>query len=339
MKLLKKLINHSRTLGVQRRLAVVAVVCLACAALLPIPYRQFSTGWVQPTDLQGIYASGDGIVSRDFQQHALVQSALEEPLANPLVSGQLVSTGKPLFRIADLAAELHSIKAHSDFRVAEQRLVSSQTGAHAQRAARVDAETNKAALEIARQQVETSEQELNRLLLRVPRDGRLLLMPVNAAGATGDLQTGSINSTWGSPEQLGRRVSAGTMLAAVCDSRMTAILPLSDQQLEWIAAGTEVRLRCAESGSTVYTARVQSIVQLKDATAAWRLIHSEAGLASAKAPSQIEEERVYAALVALPEGVQPTTGCRVDGVFVVPSQTLFALAGRWMQQNFRWLAD
>ncbi len=343
MKLLKKLIHHARRSGVQGRLAIVALACLAMAALLPIPYRQFSTGWVQPTDLQGIYASGDGIVNRDFQQQTLTAPAIDQPPSNPLVSGQLVSTGKPLFRIADLATELQSIKAHSEFKIAEQRLMSSQAGAHVQRAVRVDMETAKAALEIARQQVENSEQERSRLLLRVPRDGKLLLMPVNAGGATSDLQTDALNPTWGSPEQLGRRVTVGTMLAAVCDSRMTAILPLSDEQLEWIAAGTEVRVRCSESGSAVYRAEVKSIVPLKDATAAWRIVHSDSGAAagSANSKSQVhrQEERVYAALVELPGEAQATTGCRVDAVFIVPSQTLLDLGTRWMKQNFRWLAD
>ncbi len=225
--------------------------------------------------------------------------------SSELASGLLVSTGKPLFRIADLSAELQSIRARSDFKIAEQRVLSSQAGAHRQYGSRVDTDTTKAALEIARQQVETSEQELNRLLLRVPRDGKLLLMPAKAAETMPTPQADSLKLTWGSPEQLGRHVAAGTMLAAVVDSRMTAILPLNDEQLEWVAAGTEVRLRCVESGSSVYTTKVKNIVQLKDVTAAWRLVHNDLGAAKSADQAEHVEERVYAAIVALPKRRAP----------------------------------
>ena len=126
------------------------------------------------------------------------------------------------------------------------------------------------------------------------------------------------------------------MLGTVCGSKMVAVIPLSDTQLEWVFTGTEVRLQCAERVSEVYKCKVEKVVPLEDISAVWRLMNldgvskntSSVATKSSSSGSPSAQEAAFAAQVVLPEGVQYSIGARIDGVFIAPSQTIGSLCLR-----------
>jgi hypothetical protein len=168
-------------------------------------------------------------------------------------------------------------------------------------------------------------------------------MPATPPTGQWNLEAGSLKYNWDNPTQSGRLIPSGAMLATVCSLQMTAFIPLNDSQLEWIASGTEVRLRCVERSAKVYACKVDKVVPLQDVSATWRLMNGEltevAANNSSTAIGRNSGSAVYAAQIRLPAGVRGSVGARIDGVFVAPAQTVASLICRWLQQNLRWLAD
>jgi putative peptide zinc metalloprotease protein len=326
VKLAKNLVQTARKTRTSWRLALGTAALVGCICLLPVPYRQFATGWVQPSSMQGVYAAAQGILDN----------------ADLPPAGAMVATGQPLFRIHDLRIHQESIRAAGLQRIALKNLQEQQRRRHLQDTQQIDLASADAAVEITTLQAENAQRELERLFLKAPRGGRLLVMPAAPQTGPWDLDADAFKHSWSSATQIGRTVAEGTMLAAICDAQLTAVIPLNDKQLQWIATDTEVRLRGAEQAEKVYTGRVQAVVLLSDATATWRLMNGDldgSGSVSGNASPQGDASAAYAALVQLPAEVAISTGTRIDAVFIVPSQTLAAIGFRWLQQNLRWLAD
>jgi putative peptide zinc metalloprotease protein len=327
VKLAKNLIQMAEKQNKRWRLAFVTAMFVALVAFVPVPYRQFGNGWVQPQSMLGVYAPATGILEKGEGRPA---------------SGSLVDAGEELFAIYDVEAEQEVIRAEGMRDRAEAEF-------EMQRLAHSPAlDTFAIAFENSEKRLREAEDDLEKRQLKAPRGGKFVVMPATPATGLSSLEVDSLQCYWSDPTQVGRLIPKGTMLGAICGSEMVAVIPLNDAQLEWVSCGTEVRLRCSERVSEVYKCKVDNVVALEEASAAWRLMKgdragtstntSELGSLSSggghKPPAA-----AYAAQVVFPTGVQFSVGGEVEGVFIAPSQTLGAICYRWLQQNLRWLAD
>lgn len=322
MKLAQELFRAARRTGTSWRLAMASAVMVLGIAWVPIPYREFASGWIQPRHVQGVYASQSGRLESQF-------------------TGELqhVETSQPLFRLASLSVEREAMSMKAAEERARHRVDTERRKSLLQDAQAIDLAPAQANLVAAAQQSRQAEQEVARLTLRAPCSGKLWIMPASRIQGP-DADATVVRGTWEETTQLGRYVPQGTMLAAVCSDSHMAIVPLRDQQLEWVAHGTRVRVCCASSPSEVFTSQVQSIVQLREMDAIWRLNHESLAATNSGTSSTTEDiEAAYAALVPVPDDMAAVVGTSVQAAFVAPSQTLANLGQRWLKHNLRWLAD
>ncbi len=329
VKLAKSLIQTASKTNTRLRLAIASGLLLGCICLLPMPYRQFASGWVQPANLKGIFVSTGGTLA-PVEPNEQVQ-----PPKTPPQSDERVDKRKPIFQIHDVRTLLEKTRAEGLLARAQARVEANNRSHHDELSA------SKAALFNAEQMVKRIEGELDNLNLKSPESGRLMMMPAAATTGPWSESTDLVSYRWNSSTQLGRYIPSGTMLAAVCDDQFMAIIPLNDKQLEWIAAGTEVRVRCLNRPNEVHTCNVLDIVNLSDAAPAMRLLHRDLSQAAPDLPSVDSNKSVAnaAARIRLPPEVRFISGSRIDGVFVAPPKTIATLAARWLKQNLRWLSD
>lgn len=327
VKLAKNLIHMAEKTKKRWRLALVTTVFVGLVALVPIPYRQFGSGWVQPESMRGVYAPATGILQ------------YSEELPD---SGDAVEADRLLFSLYDAEAVQEVIRAREMSERAGVDFMSHQESqSH-------DTESYRVAFENAQKRWHEATEELRKRELRSPLPGRFLALAATPPAGPWSLAADALQYSWDSATQAGRLIPKGTMLGAVCGSQMVAVIPLSDAQLEWVFSGTEVRLRCVERPSEVYRCKVDQVVTLQDASAAWRLMNGDMteGLpttanAGASNTGQVPNKAAaaYAAQLVLPTGIEFCVGAKVDGVFIAPSQTCGSICTRWLKQNLRWLAD
>lgn len=322
VKLVKNLVQTAGKSNTRRRLTLLTAAFFGCLCLLPVPYRQFAGGWVQPNSMRGVYSPASGIL---------------ECRQGPPSSGTWVTEGTELFSIHDIDALQAVMRAEGMRDRAKAELDGHQ------QAQSKESDTSQKVLENAEKRLQAAQAELAMRKLKAPCDGKLIVMPATPPTGPWSLESVSQTNNWDSATQTGRLISTGTMLATICGSEMVAIIPLNDSQMEWIASGVEVRLRCAEHAAKVYTCKVDKVVPLEDVRATWRLMNGDltetAANSSSLATNRKKGAAVYAAQVRLPDAMVGSVGARVDGVFVAPSQTVASLGYRWLQQNLRWLAD
>ena len=320
VKLGQSLWQAAKRTNARRRLLVVAGLFLGCICLLPVPYRQFATGWTQPVKMQGVFVSTAGTL---------------EPSSKLPKSGEWVDEGHELFQIHDASSLLAQVRAEGLVSRAQARVDAKK------RSPSDELKESNKALENAELMLDRINKDIANLKLKAPQSGRLLVM--NAAAETGPLADSAKTTTctWDHPTQRGRFVPTATMLAAVCDERSMAVVPLTDQQLEWIAAGTEARVRCLSRPGEVFYCRVLDIVNLHDAVPTQRLLNTDLTQSATSASAHNSSHRAAnaAARIELPEEIHFASGVRIDAVFVAPSKTLAQLVARWLQQNLRWLSD
>jgi hypothetical protein len=321
VKLAKNLFQIAGSTKKRWRLSLVAMLSFGCVCFLPVPYRQFGNGWMQPESMRGVYSPTSGL---------LLKINEDAP-----TSGSLVTTSKELFSIHDVDAIQEEIRAKGLYERAKAEFEANR-----------QSQSSKAfatALDNATKRLEEASAEVEKCTIKAAMEGQLLVMPATPPSGPVSLEADSMCSSWGDATQGGRMIPSGTLLATICGSQMVAIIPLNDSQLEWIASGVEVRLRSVERKAEVYKCQVDKVVPLEDVSATLRLINGDLGEATANSSSAHGGSKngsaVYAAQVHLPEGVVGSVGTRVDGVFVAPSQTIASLGYRWLQQNLRWLAD
>jgi putative peptide zinc metalloprotease protein len=321
-KLAKNLIQMAAKAKKAWRLAFVIAIFVGCVGLLPVPYRQFGSGWLQPESMRGVYASATGI--------------LEYSVARP-PSGSSVAEDSHLFSIHDMDAFQDVIRAEGMLKGAKAEFEAQQQAQSSQ------LEASKATVKTAEERFHAALAELEKRRLKAPCGGRLVIMPAPLPPGPFSHEADSLKQDWDSPTQAGRLIPKGTMLATICGSRRVAVIPLSDSQLEWVFSGTEVRLSCVERVAELYTCKVDKVVALEDVSATWRLMNGDLADAVPNDPGSSKGRNrgtaAYAAQVTLPEGALGSVGAKMDAVFVAPSQTVGSLGYRWLQQNLRWLAD
>ncbi len=323
VKLAKNLIHMAEKTETRARLTLVTVIFIGCVGLVPVPYRQFGSGWVQPETMRGVYAPAAGILIHCKNN-------------NIPASGGYVEKGDEVCSIYDPDAIQRKIQAEGMVGLAKAEL-----GTH-QQAQTTQINTYQTAVANAEQRFGEAKMELERRKLKSPCSGRYLVMPATPPAGPWSLATDSVRY-WDDPAEVGRLIPQGTMLATVYGDQMVAIIPLSDSQLGWVSSGTEVRLRCVERPSEVHRCKVDKLVPLKEVSAAYRLMNGElSGSVQAElspGSGQKQPGEAYAAQVLMPTDFFSSVGAKTDGVFVTLPQTVGSICYRWLRQNLRWLAD
>ena len=96
VKLAENLIQMADKKNKRWRLAFVTVLLVGLIGLVPVPYRQFGSGWVQPESMRGVYAPVTGTLEYD---------------ASMPTSGSSVDENEVLFSIYDVEAIQNVIRA------------------------------------------------------------------------------------------------------------------------------------------------------------------------------------------------------------------------------------
>jgi putative peptide zinc metalloprotease protein len=332
MKLSANLWHTAQQHGRSWRLAVVTAVLVLAVTWLPLPSRQLASGWLQPAESQGIYV---GTASR------LVACTVPD--------GANVKTGDPLFQLRSDQLNTRLVRYQQASRVAAIRL-EADTRRRDMHGDDIDLQHASHQLEQARSWLAAAEQERAGLHLLAPMDGRLVAMPAPTASEStaGNNSTnddasrweidGSYPTTWCAPQQVGRAVATGALLASVCSDSTIAVIPLTEDQLSRVAVGTPVRLRIAHHQRVLHDCRVRSVVRIDELSSPWQAA-ALVSLQQASSPHGQHSAVRFAAVIEVPDEVGDLPGATVDAVFVGPSTTLFAIVSRWLQSNLRLLAD
>lgn len=315
------------------RLGFFSAVLVISVSVIPLPYRQFSSGWIQPKEMHGLYAPSSGQLARISAR-----------------DGERVASQAEIFELRDHQSQLISLISAGQAERAQLALVAKKRDRYYQKAAAADLSAIETAADSARLQAEHAARRVASLRIKAPVDGSFMAMAAAPPDAAGAVPAEFVPRNWVDATQLGRWVSKGTMLGAVCSDSHVAVLPLTDKQLAWICSGSEVRLSPPNLPEKVFHCTVQSVVQLQEIDSTWRLM--SALPAANQHPSPLLEKAHsavpsadrdstggYAAIVELPLNPGTLPGSRIDAAFVAPSQTLLQLAVRWSHENFRWLAD
>lgn len=325
------------------RLACWAAAAVVACALLPVPSRQWASGWVQPSESRGVYA---GVTAQ------LGGCNIQD--------GAEVAAGTPLFQFRSPELEIRRARYAQLQAVANIRLAAQQRrrDMHEQE---VDVQPYVHQLHEAEHRLDGVERELDALTVTAPIAGRLVAMPAPhaalslhgpvapsgpvALGGAGsgrllaaDAPCGASAATWCDPQQVGRWVAEGCQLASICSPHSVAVIPLHEDELSSVAAGTPARVRIAQQRLVLDTCRVKSVVQIGEVASPWQAAACDSLLAAQPQPGELAAAR-FAAVIELPATVQAGPGAAVDAVFVGPPQTLAQLATRWLHSHLRLFGD
>ncbi len=328
VKTFKNLYRRASQSGRRWRLAIFAAGLVLIVAWLPIPSRQFASGWLQPRQMQGVFASTPA---------RLVRCHTED--------GQQVEAGKPLFELQSTALAVRQIERRRgvDAALARRNAQRRSRDMHGQD---VDLSPFESDVHAAKVLARNAQRDIDGLTLISATDGRFVANL--AAPPGGPLRDSVANqaATWCDPGQIGRTLPEGTLLGTVCSSRAIAVIPLSEDQLAQIAAGTEVHLHVPQQPAAVASTRVDSIVQVDEVIPlrqgdqlSWPSQHAPASsLTTATAAGQVPPAR-FAAVVDLPDALDGLPGATIHAVFVTRSRTLATLMFGWLKSNLRLFAS
>lgn len=334
VKLTRDLIGKAKQQRRSWRLAVAASLLVCVVAALPIPSRRMACGWMQPYESRGVFVSNDA---------RLVACAVGD--------GETVEEGTPLFQLESRELSTRLVRYQQAKQVAEIRLAGKrrQRDMHNQE---IDVDQYSHQLEETEGWLDGIERELESLTLSAPSTGRLVAMVAppaieptpSAAGSAVSAHNTVVNmaatgsATWCDAAQVGRFVPQGCLLACVCSQQNIAVIPLTEQQLSIVAAGTLVRLRIADQSLLLKDCQVKSVVQIDELASPWQAA-ALAAINNSKSPFTSTASARFAAVIELPSEVAGLPGSTVDAVFVGRPTTLAKLALQWMQANLRLFAD
>jgi putative peptide zinc metalloprotease protein len=335
MKLSQNLMRAAGNWRARARLAALAAGLVIAICAVPLPCRERTSGWVQPERMQGLYAP----------TAARLHRLLKQP-------GQLVEPGEAVLELDDDQPRLRAIDAAHTAEKVRVQLVSRRRQRYFAEPASLDVSALEAALASAERQAEHAQAAVEELVLRSTLAGRLISLPASRLLDIDNRPVDHEPKLWLDPQHIGRQVPTGAMLGAVCSHGQIAVLPLDDQQLQAISAGTPVRLHIPATGSEVIACQVAAIVRLEQLDSVARLIAEanerengssgeNASAADSAMPGSARVSAGYAAIVSLPEGAlkgQPTyVNAQVAATFRVPPKTLAARGADWARANLRWL--
>ena len=332
MKLGSTLIRSATDWSSRVRLATFAAAVVLIICGLPLPSREYAIGWIQPERLQGLYAPTTARLERVLRR-----------------SGDTVRAGEPVFVLAQDQPKLRAIEMSHVAQKAQARLVSLERQRYYMQD--IDLTALQTTAETAQQQAEHARQAVARQTVTCALDGRLMSLPATKLLDIDSRPIADKAQLWLDEKQVGRYVPAGAMLGAVCSEEQLAVLPLDDQQLHCVCAGTPVKIYVPAQGTEVWSTKVSAVVRLEQLDSAARLLAETgeqqgtsataaqsptASLAAATVAGRASAG--YAAVVQLPEG-GAHVNAQVKAAFVVPSKTLAHRAVDWISLNGRWLSQ
>lgn len=307
------------------RLAVVSAWSVLMIWAVPLPCREYVTGWIQPQRMQGLYAPSSARLDRVLQH-----------------SGDSAEAGDAIFELCQDELRLRAIETAHAAEKAQARLVSLERQRYYVQD--VDLSALETAAAAARGQAEHARQAVERQVVRCPFPGRLISLPADRLRDIDNRPLSHGNKLWLDDAQVGRQVPAGTMLGAVCSDQLWAVLPLDDAQLQSISAGKSVKLHIPAVGDRVFSARVGAVVRLEQLDSVARLVAenaelNEGGTPAADRPTAARKASAgYAAIVELPD-CRAHINAEVRAVVAVEPKTLAMHLGEWFRANTRWLTN
>lgn len=305
--------------GRRWRLAAVAATAVVVFAVVPVPHRRFASGWMQPAEIHGVFATTTA---------RLVDCAAQD--------GQIVDAAQRLFELENSTLVVQAIQRESDVEAALARRNSKrrERDMHNQD---IDLSIYESNLENAKTLAENTLRRVEELQLKAPAKGIFCAALADpAAELDSPERTPLGNQNWTSPLQLGRAVPQGTLLGTVCSSNSVAVIPLDESQLADITSGTQVRIRVPELHYRVTKAQVKEVVHYEKVSQLWHSL-MEPGTNASRHLSPTRSR--YAAIVEVPESLRVHPGSSVNAVFVVPSGTLARTCIGWLNSNLRLLAE
>ncbi len=325
------LIRSTQSWWQRFRLGALAAWAVLMICAVPFPCREFSTGWLQPESMQGIYAPVSGKL-----KHIAVKA------------GDRVSAGDLLVELDDVEPQLRNIKLHQSAAQARARLASWTRQVYTNPKSQVDLKSLEQIAQTAEQQAQHALEGVRRMTIRATQSGQIISVNAGKLVDLNDHPVGSENPQWFEPSQVGRTVPGGAMLGAVCSSQQIAVIPLEDDQLRTITTGTPVKVSTAACSSEVHSTVVSSIVRTEQVDTIARLLAEAHTLSQSSTTSPLSltgstgdprrpgSTAGYAAIVQVPADWK-LISAEVRASFTVPPQTLAQRMSTWAQHNLRWL--
>ncbi len=256
-------------------------------------------------------------------------------------SGQRVEVGDLVFKLDDEDQQLRYLDLQQVSRRADAQLKARSWLRKHNTPMDIDLRATESSAKAALDQAERAAEAAARMSITAQLPGKLISLPAPKLHDVNGRNVTHAAQLWLDPDQCGRLVPAGTMLAAVCSRQLLAVIPLQDLQLRDIHEGTAVRLFVPSHSSRVWDAQVQAIVRLDELDATARLIATQTADGLQNVPPQATPEKSrtgYAAVIELPFQ-DASINCDVQASFTVTPKTLAARASDWAHSNLRWLID
>ncbi|MEZ6133902.1 MAG: M50 family metallopeptidase [Pirellulaceae bacterium] len=299
------------TLGVRLRVSAIILAALLVVLFTPIPSRRFASGWIEPQQAQGVFAKHTA---------RLVESRA--------IDGSQVNANQPLFQFASTELGIEQVQLSHELTSIETQSLHAK---YAQQSGADPQETNELpSSQHAQELLQDVRKRQSELSCRAPISGHLVVFPANSPCGPLAIDTHhKFRETWTAPQQVGRTVSAGTLLAAVCSDRSHAVIELDKSQLDDVTGGTPVRLRLPHANYAVIESQVKTIVEIDRLGSLW---------ADRREPTRHPSGQ-FAAIVEIPASVRNLPGASVDAVFIARPTRLASLLYRWGSTNLRLLGD
>lgn len=334
MKFVIKLI-HGANCGWNRlRLAGLSAAIVLLICTVRIPAREYATGRVQPIRMQGLYAPLSTRLAKVLKQ-----------------SGQSISAGEVAFELDDAQPALGAIETGHASEIAKIQLASMRRQRYFMSADGVDLSAMEAAAQSAASQAQHAQATLESLKVRAAFAGQLMSLPAPRPKDIDNRIESNGSPLWLDPQAIGRYVSAGAMLGAVCSPEQIVVVPLNDDQLKSITLGTAARIALPVASRSVLSSRVSAIVRLEQIDTVTRLLSEmETDWATSASHDSHKDEQAkmsagYAALLPLAQnpqldkaGVESLrVNARAEVAFIIKPTTLSDRLGGWLRRNLRWM--
>lgn len=299
------------------RLGLVAAAVVMVVAFLPIPTRRWASGWVRAKQMHGVYAPETAL---------LVDCHVSD--------GATVEAGQPLFQFGDSTLEMNLCSSNASLQIAQVRYVEARTRRD-KYGHEIDLSEYVTTVDTLATNAQHKQTRLQKLVITSPSAGTLVAhdAPKMTELADGQLEQpteAEFAASWSEPQQRGRLVPTGTLLASIRGDEFDAVVPLSAKQLADVSAGTVCRLRILDAQRSVVESTVERIILLDSLTQSTQGPLERGGSATAR----------YAAIVPLTD--QPSIRfCdeQINAVFHTSSTSLFQIASDWLRSNLRFLTD
>ncbi|GIX00043.1 MAG: hypothetical protein KatS3mg111_3375 [Pirellulaceae bacterium] len=308
----------------KQRLRASALLSVLGVAILwtPLPSRRVGLGWLQPLHTQGVYALSDGRL-----------------ISYRVPDGKRVSRDQTLFRLHNPELELERLDRLRAVAQAEQRLQAARVRRDLY-AEDVDMQRFEAELEAARALLQSTEQQLADLTIRVTREGdfyRALRQSHDASPMR------AVHHRWGTSGDIGRWVRRGTLLGVIGEGGPVAVVPLRQKQLADIAVGIPVELTLQDRHE-VCSGRVMHIGHVETISGVWRAAFSTLpgvgqGGATLGHHSSSPVAAQWAALCSVELPADVAAGSSVAVVFHTPPRSILRRLVAWFNANARFLAN